>query len=62
MEKLNEISNLTKLFTVTETRVTNCGANVYLGAFPKDELERPEFIGFNSPNGPMCHRCLKATY
>ena len=51
MDKLVKISNLTKRFTVTETRVTNCDANVYLGAFPNDEIERSGFVEFNSPSG-----------
>ena len=49
MDQLLQIRNLKNRFNITETRVTNCGANVYLGVFPKDGLERTDFVEFDSP-------------
>ena len=49
MDQLLQIRNLKNRFNITETRVTNCGAKVYLGVFPKDELERTDFVEFDSP-------------
>ena len=49
MDQLLQIRNLKNRFNITETRVTNCGENVYFGVFPKDELERTDFVEFDSP-------------
>ena len=49
VDQLLQIRNLKNRFNITATRVTNCGANVYLGVFPKDEIERTDSVEFDSP-------------